>query len=114
MFDGAKNMIAETARKTALGLLGAVFLVVGLGFLTAAAYIALAAVRDVQFACLVIGLAYVGLALVLFAVAGARRRPQRPNRPPAPSSYDEAHPMASVIAAFLEGMAAGAGRGRKS
>ncbi|SLN14428.1 hypothetical protein AQS8620_00230 [Aquimixticola soesokkakensis] len=110
MFERIKHDAAEAARKTALTLVGAVFGTVGLAFLTVAAWLVLAEIQTTQFAALVIGLAYLGVAGVLIALASSgRSKPPVPVAPAVPEN-----PMASVIAAFLQGAQAGAQTGASS
>lgn len=88
-------------RRAGFGLCGAVFMLIGLAFLTVAAWIALAEVRDTQFAALIIGAGYFGLGLVVAAL-GTRR----PYVPPAAASAGMS--MSGLSAAFAQGFGAGA------
>jgi hypothetical protein len=82
-----RQALADAGRRAALGFGAAVLLLIGLAFLTVAAWLALAALRDPLFAALVIGLVYLGLGLILLAMAG-RRAPPPP--PPDPATRDDA------------------------
>ncbi len=95
----------DTARKTGLGLMGSVLLMVGLGFLTTAAWIVLEAEYGAATAALVLGCIYTGLALVAFAATGSKkpqaRTAQERGHPPSSS------PMSLVLTAFLDGLGSG-------
>lgn len=85
-------------RRAGFGLGGALLMAIGAGFLTVAAWIALAEVRDAQFAALVIGGVYFGLGLIVLAL-GSRR----PHVPPAAAPLS----MSGLSAAFAQGFGAG-------
>lgn len=91
-------------RRAGFGLGGAFLVLIGLGFLTVAAWITLVEMRDAQFAATVIGAVYVGVGL-LVAVIGGRRPVHHPPR--------AAHPgnMSGLSAAFAQGFDAGAATG---
>lgn len=95
-----QRAIADAGRRAVLGLGAMLLLTVGLAFLTVAAFIALAALRDPLFAALVIGLAYLGLGLILMALAG-----RRPPAPPQPSPEELAERAARRDAALRAAMA---------
>ncbi|WP_226782984.1 phage holin family protein [Oceaniglobus trochenteri] len=101
---------ARAARKAAFGAVGVIFLLAGLAFLTAAAWIALAIAYGALIAALVIGLAFTGCGLIFLAVAtsssksGKSHPPQhlhQEKRPPAAVS------QAQLIDAFIGGLNAG-------
>ena len=85
-------------RRAGFGLGGAFLMLIGAGFLTVAAWIALAEAGGAQLAALVIGLAYFGLGLVIAALG--TRRPRVP--PPTPGVS-----MSGLSAAFAQGFGAG-------
>jgi len=92
-------------RRAGFGLGGAFLVMIGLGFLTVAAWITLVEMRDAQFAATVIGAAYVGVGL-LVAVLGGRRPVHRP-----PLTAPRAGDMSGLSAAFAQGFDAGAATG---
>ncbi|EAQ04846.1 hypothetical protein OB2597_06170 [Pseudooceanicola batsensis HTCC2597] len=91
-----------SVRRAGFGLAGAFLMLIGAGFLTVAAWIALAAARDAQFAALVIGCAYFGLGALVVAL-GTRRPHVAP--PPAAAAGLTA---GGLGAAFAQGFGAGA------
>lgn len=93
-----KLRVKDTVRRTALGGVGALFALVGIGFLTAAGYIALARALGTLDALLIVGGVFVGLGLVVIAIAG--RRP-RHRVPPTPQPTE-------LASAFIQGMSQGA------
>lgn len=72
----AREKARDTMRKAGFGLAAVLCLIVGLGFLVAAAWIALAAAKGALFASVFLGLCFVGLGAVLMAVAAMRPRPK--------------------------------------
>lgn len=76
--------------------------VAGLGFLTVALLIALAAYLGALLAFLIVGLMFVGVGLILLALA--TRREARPAEPPAPP---QSALGATLVGAFVDGMRAG-------
>lgn len=108
MLHALQHKMRVTARRTALGLAGAFALCVGLGFLTAAAWIMLAAATSALTATFVLGAVYAGLGLISLAFATARSRAAYvPHSRARRQSVDPANPMASVAVAFLQGVGAG-------
>ena len=108
MFENLKASAAQTARRSAFGLLGGLALVVGIAFLTVALWIVLVNVADSLTAALVIGSIYVGSALILlaFSLSGRSDPPTvRAHHRQAPPSKAEA--MVGIAAAFFEGLGAG-------
>ncbi|MCF1710486.1 hypothetical protein L0V05_16885 [Tabrizicola sp. J26] len=72
----ARAKARDTMRKAGFGLAAVICLIVGLGFLVAAAWIALAALKGALFASIFLGLCFLGLGAILMAVAAMR--PRRP------------------------------------
>jgi galactitol-specific phosphotransferase system IIC component len=89
-------------RRAGFGLGGAILMLIGAGFLTVAAWIALVEARDALFASLVIGSAYFGLGAIVMALG--TRRP----RYVAPPAQAAAMNMGGLSAAFVQGLGAGA------
>nr|WP_253913457.1 hypothetical protein [Pseudoruegeria sp. HB172150] len=93
----------ELARRSALGLVGVLLLLVALGFLTAAGWIALEQAHDALVATLVVAAVYAGLGLILLAMAAVKRAPPPPPAPPpTPASA-----VTTILAAFMQGFGAG-------
>lgn len=95
------------ARRTAYSAFAMVLLIIGLVFLTVAAWLVLVELRDPTFAALVLGGVFVGLSLVIFAIS-AMTKPKPPVVAPPPSN---AVTLAALIEAFTIGM--GAARARR-
>ena len=102
MFERLEQRARGAARRGVSGLLGAIFVAVGLGFLTHAAWIALAEARGALFAAQVLGGVYVFLGGVLLVAAargsGAAQPASRPVARPATATM--------LVEAFLVGLAA--------
>ena len=105
MFGSLRHTARMAARRTAFGLGAALMLLVGLAFLTVAAWLALSAARDALFAATVIGAGYFGLGLILLALS-ARRGSHHTPRPVAASSPAEAT-LQGLAGAFMQGVGAG-------
>jgi hypothetical protein len=103
MLRSLRASLADLARRSALGLAGAVFLLVGLGFGIAAAFQGLALWQGPLAAALILGAIFLGLGLILLAFA--RGDAAAPQAGPDPAQSD---PMARVVDAFFEGVEAGA------
>ena len=73
----ARDAARTAARKAAFGGAAGLCLLAGAGFLLSAAWIALAAAKGALFASLMVGMALVGLGLVLLAAAMARPASRR-------------------------------------
>ncbi|MCA0042240.1 phage holin family protein [Celeribacter litoreus] len=89
----------DLARRTTLGLAGGLLLIIGLGFLTLAAWILLVDLQGTANAALIIGCVYTGAALLTLAATRVKRQPAPPPEQPSP--------MGLVSQAFLEGLGAG-------
>ena len=93
----------SAARRTAFGAAGVACLVVGVGFLSAALWLAIALTFGGVVASLVLGLLYAGFGLVLLALAS--RKPVA--HTPAVKAAQPAPGQSDLIAAFLGGVDAG-------
>ena len=113
MIGNLKRAAGETARRTAIGTAGIVCALTGLAFLTSAAWMALSALRDAQFAALVIGLGYLGLGAILLGFSAARRPVPARRIDDAPSAFGGNSPAVALAAAFAEGLSAGAAAGKR-
>lgn len=92
------RQLKRIAAKAVLGLVAGLSFTVGLGFLTAAAWIVLADRYDSLAAALILGFAYIALSATNLAIlAISRRRPPREHMPPPGSD-----PL-SLIEAFFSG-----------
>ena len=106
LLDPIRNYVRLMSRVVAFSFAGAIFLVVGLGFLTSALWLMLERWQDSLFAAQVLGFIYIALGLIFFAIAAAqksRRRIDR-RRPPERRTSD---PMIQMLEGFLMGMDAG-------
>lgn len=101
----AERTAQRAVRSAVLGACAGLFGLVALGFLTAAAFMALMADHGPVAAALTLGIGYLVLA-ALFAVAMSSRR--APPSPPAPAEK----PRPPLGEAFLLGMEAGRGFGK--
>lgn len=112
MIPGTANLAFAARRvalRSSLGLLGGVFLAVGLGFLTVAGWIALSTTADALTAALVIGGGYFGIGFLILLIMRVAR-PRVPVAPPAaaPVAAPSLAPaLAGVAAAFVQGLGAG-------
>ncbi|MDP0927846.1 phage holin family protein [Paracoccus onubensis] len=88
-----------------LGMIGGISLIIGLAFLTAAAWIALADRYDTLVAALVLGCVYVALSAVLLAILAMRGSRRPASRPPAPPPRPASDPLA-LVEAFFSGFEA--------
>lgn len=101
--------LQQALRRTAFGAAGGLFLIIGIGFLTAAAWLAMALAFGAVFASVIVGLVLCGIGLVCLALAA--RRPVPPSaalQPPVPAAR-----QADLIAAFLGGMDTGKAMARR-
>ncbi|MGB8624035.1 MAG: phage holin family protein [Paracoccaceae bacterium] len=107
MLGSFKKSVGRAARQAALAIWAGLFLLVGLGFLTAALWLYLAATQTVLFATVVVGLIYTGLALILLGLARmGGKAPAADERPERPATDGRA-PFPPVTEAFLFGLDAG-------
>lgn len=83
-----------------LGLIGGIFLTIGLAFVTVAAWIALADRYDTLVAALVLGCVYIALSAVMMAILATRG--SRPDPRPAPPPPPASDPL-SLVEAFFSG-----------
>jgi len=71
MLSSLKQTAKQTAQKTALSTGAVIAFLAGAGFLTSAIWISLAGVYDPLTASLIVGAGYVGIGLVLIAIASS-------------------------------------------
>ncbi|MGR3454489.1 hypothetical protein [Pseudooceanicola sp.] len=93
------------AQRAAFNAFGAILLLIGIGFLTVAAWIGLAAAFGTLTAALVIGCVFVGLGLLFMAMASIRR--PLPPAAPAPAAAAAPVGMAGLVGALVQGIGAG-------
>ncbi|MEM8655273.1 MAG: phage holin family protein [Pseudomonadota bacterium] len=106
MLQALKDNIAQTAQRAALGGLGGLLMLAGVGFLTSALFLYLLTQTDPITACLVVGGGFSGLGLILLAISSSGRRV----KPPAPKVAQPDLPhsaMTPVVVAFLDGLQQG-------
>lgn len=105
--------LALAARRAALGTVGLIMLIVGLGFLTLAGWLALSAATDPLMAALIIGAAYTGVGLLVLLVASMRRYrvPSRGSTAAAAHASPNGDMLPAAIQAFIVGLTAGINSG---
>lgn len=111
MVHRLKARSARAARRAGLTLVGAILFAAGLGFFTAAAWMVLSVEYSALFAAMVLGAAYTGLGLILFAAAALQGSPP----PPQPEERHEpyrgegarAANLPPIAEAFVFGLNAG-------
>lgn len=101
----AERTARRAVRSAMLGTCAALFGLVALGFLTAAAFIALMADHGPVAAALTLGIGYLVLAALFLVALSSRRAP-----PPPPQPVEKPRPP--VGEAFLLGLEAGRGFGK--
>lgn len=109
MFGSLKYAAKQAAKKAGFSVVGGGLFLIGMAFLTSAAWIYLSDIRSSLFAALVIGGVYCGLGLIVIAV-GMRERPvpdanPTATEPPVPPS------TADLVAALVQGLSAGIAAG---
>ena len=97
-----KHRLSVAIRRTALGGIGVLLALVGIGFLTAAGYIYLSAVTTSLEACLILGGAFVGVGM-LFALLA---RPSV-HHEPIPAAHTATADPATLVTTFMAGVAQG-------
>lgn len=104
MLASFQGSLRQTLRRSGFGAVGALLLVCGIGFLTAATWVALALAYGALIASLILGLVFCGGGLVCLAMATRKSPPL----PPATTSQDD------LLAAFLGGLKTGRAMSRRS
>ncbi len=104
--------------RTGLLTAGALLVMVGVAFLTAALWVALALQIGGPFASLIVGSAYLGLGLIVIGVAVSKpsqetAAPSEPEQEEPPLELDDAPPLLqALLQAFLYGMQTGMKAGK--
>ena len=101
----------RTARTALLGFGASVTLIVGILFLTLAAWIYLVQVTSALSAALILGGMFVGVSLIMFSMLSARRRALARRRERDRAAL-KVTGMQELLLAFLSGMKAGRSRRR--
>lgn len=109
MLETLRTSAARAARRSALGLIGILTLTVGLGFLTASLWIFLVTIADSLTAAVTVGSAYVGIGLILLALATARNAEPRSHVRAERPLTTRMDVLVGIAVAFLEGLGAGLG-----
>ncbi|ASM74028.1 MULTISPECIES: phage holin family protein [Roseobacteraceae] len=117
MFLGLRYRIHKAVQRYALGGLGGLMALIGLGFLCAAGFMLLLTVTDPITACAIVGCAFLGAGLILMFLA---RKPRVPVSKPtleATLGVQAGAPGTSVMiplaVAFAQGIAQGIAAGRR-
>ena len=103
MLDSLKHSASAAVRNTVFGFLGVALALVGLGFLTAAMWMALSQAYGETIAGAVIGSLYVTVGVVVFAVAQSRRG-SGTSTSAQQSQGPATTPMQGVVLAFMQGL----------
>ncbi len=118
LISAVKHRSARAVKRALMRAVGAVFLLVGIAFLTSAGWIVLAEAYSTLFAALIISGVFLGIGLILLGIAATSRERREydaedallrdPAAPPAPGT------MSPLAEAFIIGLnAAQAVRGRR-
>jgi hypothetical protein len=101
--------VRQALRRSAFGVAGGLFLLLGFGFLTAAAWLALALAHGALFASMILGLVFCGVGLICLAMAA--RKPPAPA--PAPALPPTVVSQTNLLAAFMGGLRTGRAMARR-
>lgn len=109
---GIEQKVEATARKAALFSASAILALVGVAFLTGAAWVLLVELKSAVFASTLIGVIYLGFALIGFAFAmSSAKRPTEQEA--AAQNLSGLSPLQLVVVSFLQGLEQGARNKRK-
>ena len=112
MLARLQHAARDAAQRFALGSVGLLMSLAGIGFLSAAALLFLLTQTDPITACAIMGAGFLGLGLILMVIA----RPSR-HKSPKRDSHDRPAPhaqeMPPIAAAFMQGMAEGMAHNRR-
>ncbi|EAR52500.1 hypothetical protein OG2516_05313 [Oceanicola granulosus HTCC2516] len=106
---------ALAARRAAIGAFGLALLLMGLFFLTLAAWLGLAAAVGAVLASLILGFLFAGLGCILLVIATMRRTrvAPAPVAAPPPAATPAGALFPAAVQAFIAGLVAGLNSGRK-
>lgn len=109
MFANLFLSMRLAVQRAAFSAVAGILMLVGLAFLTVAAWIGLAAAYSTLVAAVVIGCAYMGLGFIILAIASLRRPlpPPVAPAPPLPGAAPVGFSAAGVLGAFVQGIGAG-------
>ncbi len=107
---GLKRKAARTAQRVGILTIGTLLCVVGVGFLTVAAWITLSLMVSVQMTALIIGAAYSGVGLLLIGITISSETPKQNGPTYSAAEQTDAPP---IVQAFLHGLQAGAKAGQR-
>ncbi|WP_300011632.1 phage holin family protein [uncultured Roseobacter sp.] len=105
MFSHLRQNIRDTAQRFALGSVGALMTLVGLGFLSASALMLLLTVTDPMTASAIMGGAFLGIGLLMMAAARSSKPDH--NRHHRREVHPKTEEMPPLAAAFMQGMVQG-------
>jgi hypothetical protein len=108
---GIEQKLEKAARKAAAFSAGGLLAAVGAGFLTAAAYMLISEMRTPLFAVTTLGLIYLGLAAIAFAI-GAFRPDEQDRKISAAALPGNLSPMQLMAVSFIQGLEQGRNRRR--
>lgn len=106
MLAQIKHNVSQTAQRAALGGLGGMCLLAGVGFLTSALFMFLLTQTDPITACLIVGGGFAGLGLILIGISRSAKHEPAPTVQAAQMS-GSASAMTPVVLAFLDGLQQG-------
>ena len=107
MIARAEAAVQRKLRGTAFSFVGILFILVGLGFLSAAVWIVLAEMRSPLFAATVIGGGLTGLGLIFLGIAKAVSTPPKAPEKKLGTKDTSDIPLAELVEGFLIGLEAG-------
>lgn len=111
MLSRLRKQVQATAQRFALGSIGALMSLAGLGFFSASALMLLLTLTDPIMACAIMGSAFLGIGLLLMAAARSPRETAKHHASAPIKAPTE--DMPPIAAAFMQGMAQGMAEGRK-
>lgn len=103
---GIEQKVEKAARKAAAFSMGSMLAAVGAGFLTAATYMLVSELRTPLFAVTTLGMMYLGLSAIAFAVGLSRQRTHSRTQS-ATDLPGNLSPMQLLAVSFLQGLEQG-------
>lgn len=118
LVSDAKHTARATARAAAMSVLGTIFAMIGLGFLTVALWLLLAAQEGALFAATVIGVLYCAVGFMILALATRGKSKTHHTSPTHAHSAHPSHPAhpdgRAPLMQLAEGFALGMQAGRSA